>query len=110
MLNTSIVSTAVSGLASAVAGMAIAQIPTETEVGEWTKYGFAGACLSVTVYLITVHIPKILELGKQMNETNRQTMEKGFAELGAKFDANSRQQQQMMQTLIDKVVPGRRDG
>jgi len=104
MLNTSILTTAFSGMASALAGFTVAQIPVDTEIGEWTKFGISGACLAVTTYLITVHIPKILDLGNQMNETNRQTMEKGFVDLGAKFDANARQTQQLMQTMIDKML------
>ncbi len=104
MINTSAISTAISGLASAMCGFTIAQIPVDTELGEWTKYGVSGACLAVTTYLITVHIPKILQLGKEMNEVNRATMEKGFADLGTKIDASTNRQSQMMQTLIDKVL------
>lgn len=104
MVNTSLALNAIGGAISAIAGFTVAQIPTETQVGEWSKLGVAGACLSITVYLVTIHIPKILDIGKQMNEVNRQTMEKGFADLGTKIEAGNARQSQMMQTLVDKVL------
>lgn len=104
MINTSLAINAIGGAASAIAGFTVAQIPTETQVGDWSKLGVAGACLMITVYLVTVHIPKILDIGKQMNEANRQTMEKGFTDLGAKIDANTSRQVQMMQSLVDKIL------
>ena len=104
MINSVITISGIGAAAAAYTGAIIAQTPTTTEVGEWGKLGVSGACLALTGYLVTVHIPKILDIGKSMNEATRQTMEKGFTELEQKFDANAARQNELTKTLIDKVL------
>lgn len=101
MLNTYALALSLAGAATtAISSVMVAQIPTETELGELTKYGFAGGCLLVTGYLIMFLVPKILEVGKQINEGTRSAIEKGFAELGVKIDNGNKTVSDLLQRAL----------
>lgn len=100
MVNPYAIAISLAGVATGASGILVAQLPTETEIGELTKYGFAGGCLIVTGYLIIFLIPKILEVGKQINEGTRIAIEKGFAELGTKIDKGNESVTSLLQRAL----------
>lgn len=72
--------------AAALTGAVIAQVPVDTEVGEWSKLGVSGACLLIAFWLLAKTIPSILQQHQEANEAMRKTMAEGLAKVEASND------------------------
>lgn len=95
-------------MAAFLASWGVAQIPTETPLGEWSKLSVSAACLLIAAYLITKTIPMILDTNAKANEALRATMEKGFADLRAQIAHGDEQVTTLLHHTLTQALENKR--
>lgn len=99
----------VAASAAGASGLLISQIPTQTELGEWSKLGFSGACLAIALLLVTKTIPSILASHREASEVMRKGMDEGFSELKDSIDKGNDRVATLLQSTLVQAFRDKRD-
>lgn len=91
-------------------GLIVAQIPTETDLGAWSKLGFSGACLAIALILATKTIPSILKTHRETSQSMREGLDKGFSELKTSIEKGDDRVASLLQSTLVKLIEDKRDG